>query len=86
MTKDGVNPSVADDFGWLPIDQIPLALGYWAAGTQTLHVHAEAIMIEGVTTSGEIVIAVYRADGDYVDRWMNPAWTRQYRLTHGRPI
>lgn len=85
MTRDGVDHVAPDRHGWLPIHLIPLATGWWAAGTRTLDCVAEPMVIEGITTHGHIVVARYSADGQYNDRWVSEVGDIVYRLTHGRP-
>jgi len=85
MIRDGVDLIEPDRHGWMPIDAIPIATGWWTAGTRTLDVVAEPMLIEGLTTHGAVVLARYSADGLYNDRWVNDLGDVVYRLTHARP-
>lgn len=84
MIRDGLAEPKPDAYGWLPIDELPLATGQWTLDPCT--VTASPRIIEGVTTSGRFVTARYHATGDYSDRWVSLCGRFTYRLTHGRPL
>lgn len=87
MIRDGIDPqpvaSAIDEAlradGWVPIGDIG-SLGVGKYGGR-LH----ALMIDGLTSDGRMVKAIYHAQGDYLDRWSNPQRNTVFDLTHYRP-
>lgn len=66
-----------------PISEAPLARrqGHYRDDGM-LTVLTKPMTITGLTASGDIVMATYRADGDYEDRWVDDATGEVVTLTH----
>lgn len=82
MIKD-LGRVTPDCHGWVPVEDAMLATGNWS---DHYYVSAEPIRVEGLTTHGRMVEAVYFADGQYRDRWCSPDGDVEYRLTHVRAL